>query len=71
MEEYGIFTMTLRLVRRSWDLFKTLYEYLTTHTGGIVQELILLGIVCFIVPKLVDLAEWLIKGIIAALRLFE
>lgn len=66
--EGGVFTTALHLLRAAWSLFGRLFEFFTSLGGGLVSELVALGVVWLmvfiglpIIEKLFNAVLWLIR----------
>lgn len=67
----GVFTTALHLLRAAWALFERLFNMFTSLGGGLVSELVALGLIWVIVIFGVPLIEKLITLILWLIRLWR
>lgn len=69
--EGGVFTTALHLLRAAWNLFVRLFEFFTSLGGGLVSELVALGMIWLIIFIGMPIAEKIINGVIWCIRLWR
>lgn len=71
MTTTGIFTMLYTLAERLLSLAPRLLDLLTTFSGGVVGELIVIILITIVIPPLCDAGYVLCSWVKALLVIFE
>ena len=64
MQVVGIFTTLLTLTRTALNILPKLLKWIVSISGGIGAQVLALLFVAFLLPKLLDLVELVVKGVI-------
>ena len=71
METVGVFTMTLRLIRRLLPFLLEILEKLTALSGGLIGQIIALFLIYKLAPVLANVIDWGINIFMKLLVKFE
>ncbi len=67
----GVFTTALHLLRAAWHLIERLFGMFTSLGGGLVSEIVALGLIWLIIAFGLPIIETIIKAVLWLIRLWR